>query len=145
MKTIEELKNEWNVDCVIDELKLQEVISSTPVIHAKYLGELVQYKLRLAKLYNEQSEYKALRTRYYRGELSKEELETHGWPQWQIKTIRGDIEPMILAEQQYQVLLTRESYYKAAIFFLESVIQEIRSRSFHCKNLIEWHKFRAGA
>lgn len=144
MLTLDELKLKWATDCVVDELNLAATISRTPILHSQYLDNLVQYKLKLTKIEHDQFEHKATRGKYYRGEMSKDELAAHGWTQWPYKTLKSDIEPLILAESDYQKLLARESYVRTAIYFLESVIQELKARSFHCKNLIEWMKFRAG-
>lgn len=145
MKTLDELKIDWANDCPIDEMNLQSAISNTPSLHSKYIDELVQYKLRLTKNENDQIEYKVLRSKYYRGEMSKDELAELGWQQWPYKTLKSDIENLIQAESEFQKLLSRESYIRTTIYFLESVLQEIRARSFHCKNLIEWLKYRAGS
>jgi len=145
MKTLDELKTDWAMECQIDDMNLQTSISNTPALHSKYLDELVQYKLRLTKIEHDQFEYRALRSKYYRGEMTKEELIENNWPQWQHRTVKSDIDNLILAESDFQKLLTRESYIKTTIYFLESVLQEIKARSFHCKNLIEWLKYRAGS
>lgn len=145
MRTLEILKAAWATDCQIDELNLQTAVSRTPILHSAYLDDLVQYKLRLTKIEHDQFEYKARRSRYYRGEMTKEELLELGWPQWQHRTLKADIEALIYAESDFQKLMARESYIRTSIYFLESVLQEIRARSFHCKNLIEWLKYRAGA
>jgi hypothetical protein len=77
--------------------------------------------------------------------MTREELASFGWDQWQYKTLRGDVDGLIDAEPDFQKLVTREAYVKTVIYFLESVLQEIKARSFHVKNLIEWSRFRAGA
>ena len=64
----------WEADCVIDDNYLGEQATSSPKLHAKYLRLLVNAKLKHTKM---KSEYNILRKnkfRYYRGELSREEL-----------------------------------------------------------------------
>jgi len=80
---INELQDMWEADCVIDDNYLGEQATSSPKLHAKYLRLLVNAKLKHTKM---KSDYNILRKnkfRYYRGELSREELTELGWPQWQ--------------------------------------------------------------
>lgn len=141
---LEELKAAWEVDCHIDELHIDTASAQTPHLHAKYLNELIQYKLKLAKTQLELLAMRALKTRYYKGELTKEELEENGWQQWQYRTLKSEIDGLLEADSDVQTQLGREAYIKTIVFFLESVLSELRSRSFHCKNILEWVRFRAG-
>jgi hypothetical protein len=77
--------------------------------------------------------------------MTKQELDDNGWSQWQYKTLRSEIDNLIQSDQEYQLLVTREAYIKTAIYMLESILSEIKSRSFTIKNALEWQRFRAGA
>ncbi len=143
--TLDELKHEWETDSSIDTNDLTNSAARSPNLHAKYLGELINYRLKITKLQNSIIEYKVARAKYFRGEMTKAELEFHGWEQWNLRTLKSDIEGLIEADSEYQKLIVREAYVKTVIYFLESVLSEIKSRSFHIKNIIEWQKFRAGA
>jgi len=46
---IEEIQELWDVDCQIDSNHLGEQATDTPKLHAKYIRELIQYKLKLVK------------------------------------------------------------------------------------------------
>lgn len=143
--TLDEMRAAWQTDCEIDQNDLGKSAAIGPNLHSKYLDELIQYKLRLTKLHNEMLEYRVKRTKYYRGEMTREELKEAGWDQWQYKTLRSEIETLIESDGEYQKLSTREQYIKTCIFALESILAEIRSRSFNIKNILEWHKWRSGA
>ena len=143
--TLDELRNEWAIDCSIDQNDLGKAAAISPNLHAKYLDELIQYKLKLTKLHNDMIEYRVKRTKYYRGEMTREELKEAGWDQWQYKTLKSEVDTLIDADAEYMKLSTREQYVKAVIFFLESIMSAIKSRQFDIKNIIEWSKFRAGA
>ncbi len=143
--TLDELKQAWSEDCVIDTQDLSTASAISPNLHAKYLGELINYRLKLTKIKNDINEYRALRGKYYRGEMTKDELQENGWDQWHLRTLKSEVDSLIDADKRYIELNTREEYIKTVIFFLESIMYEIRSRSFHVKNSLEWQKFRAGA
>lgn len=143
--TLDELRDAWALDCEIDREDLGKAAGISPNLHAKYLGELMTYRLRLTKIQNDMITYRTKRAKYYRGEMSKEELDENSWEQWQLRTLKGDIDGLIDSDPAYQLLMTREALCKTTIYFLESVLGEIRARSFHVKNIITWMQFRAGA
>jgi hypothetical protein len=58
--------------------------------------------------------------------------------------LKADIDNLIQADSDYQKLGMRVTYMKTMIYFLESVLGDIRSRGFTIKSAIEWQKFRAG-
>src|SRR5574343_360908 len=136
--TLDELRESWAVDCSIDTNDLRKSAAMSLNLHAKYLDELIQYRLRLTKIQNEMIEYRVKRAKYYRGEMTREELKEAGWDQWQYKTLKSEVDNLIDADSEYIKLSTREQYIKTIIYFLESVLQEIKARSFHIKNLVEW-------
>jgi hypothetical protein len=143
--TLEELKELWKIDCVIDDTNLGSAASSTPSLHCKYLSELINVKLRLSKIQLEIAQLRSLKGKYFRGELTTIELSELGWEQWQYRTLKSDIEGMIEADLDMQKLIAREQYVKTMIYFLESVMGEIKSRSFSIRASLDWQKFRSGA
>lgn len=142
--TLDELQNAWSKDCEIDDSKPDIASAKSPHLHSKYLNILIQYKLKLSKIQVELIDLRVKKSKYFRGELTREELKELGWEPWQFKTLKSEVEPLIDADSDVQKLYLRESYIKHAVYFLESVLSEIKSRSFHCKNIIEWNRFRAG-
>lgn len=143
--TLDELRESWAIDCSIDQNDLGKAGAISPNLHSKYLDELIQYKLRLTKLQNEMIELRIKKAKYFRGEMTREELKEAGWEQWQYKSLRSDIDNLIDGDSDYQKLYTREQYVKTIIYFLESVMSEIKARSFHVRTIMDWQKFRAGA
>lgn len=127
---IDELQAAWAIDCKIENLDLGAECARTPLLHSKYLNELIAYRLRITKLHNDMITYRTKRTKYYRGEMTKQELDDNGWSQWQYKTLRSEVDNLIESDPEFQTMIARESYIKTAIFMLESILGEIKSRSF---------------
>ena len=142
--TLDELQQAWAVDCVIDEQNPDKASAKSPQLHSKYLNELISFKMKLNKIQLDMLELKNTKTRYFRGEMTREELNERGWVQWQYKTLKSEIESLLDGDSDMQKLYAREAYVKTAIYFLESVIGEIRSRSFHTRVIVDFSKFRAG-
>jgi hypothetical protein len=142
--TLEELKLSWAKDCIIEE-DLGAAAIRTPMLHSKYIDEVVTAKMKLTKLQHEIAILKAAKSKYFRGEMSKEELDERGWTQWQYRTLKADIQDHLEADVDLQKLFAREDYMKTMIYFLDSVINEIKSRNWSVRAAIDWVKFRAGA
>ena len=142
--TLDELQKAWEEDCVIDDQNPDKASARSPHLHSKYINELIAYKMKLNAIQLSMIELRNVKTKYFRGEMTREELQERGWEQWQYKTLKSEIESLLDADPEIQKLFAREAYVKTAIYFLESVLGEIRTRSFHCKNIITWMQFRSG-
>lgn len=143
--TLDDIQAEWDKDCQIDDNYLGENSTATPKLHAKYIRLLVNARLKLTKL---QSEYNILRKnkfRYYRGELSREELNELGWPQWQgIKPLKNEMDEFLTGDDDLNKIKMRIDYIEIMIYTLESIMGQIKSREWQIKNGITWKQFLAG-
>jgi hypothetical protein len=142
---IEQLQEAWDVDCQIDDNYLGENSTTTPKLHAKYLKMLVTVKLKHTKY---QSDYNLLRKnkfRYYRGELSRDELNDLQWQQWQgVKPLKNEMDEFLTGDEELNAMRTRIDYLETMIYFLESVLSQIKARDWQIKTAVEWKKFLAG-
>ncbi len=82
MATLNELQDMWAEDCKIDELDLGSESTNTPNLHAKYVTHLSNFKLQLRKAQADLARLERVKSEYFRGELSKEELDQLGWEPW---------------------------------------------------------------
>ena len=141
---LDELRTEWEKDCQLNEDNLSGEAIKIPMLHSKYLNELIQYKLKHSKLIMDIAGLRAVKGRYFRGELTTDELKERGWEQWQYRTLKADIEGLIEADADIQLIVAREQYIKTIVYFIESCMSEIKNRNFAIKSAIDWIKFRAG-
>ena len=142
---LEQMQEMWDADCQIDDNYLGEQSTATPKLHAKYVKLLVNIKLKHTKL---QSDYNMLRKakfRYYRGELSRDELEALGLPQWQgIKPLKNEMDEFLTGDTELNTMRVKIDYLETMIYFLESVLGQIKARDWQIKTAVEWKKFLAG-
>ena len=142
---IEQLQEAWDTDCQIDDNYLGETTTATPKLHAQYLKLLVNVKLKHTKL---QSDYNLLRKnkfRLYRGELSRDELTDLGWDQWQgVKPLKNEMDEFLSGDTELNTLRVKIDYLETMIYFLESVLGQIKARDWQIKTAVEWKKFLAG-
>jgi hypothetical protein len=142
---IEEIQTHWEKDCQIDDNHLGEASVETAKLHSKYIKLMINVKLRLTKA---RADYNLLRKnkfRYYRGELSREELEQLSWTQWQgVKPLKNEMDEFISGDSDLVNLNTKIEYLEAMGYLLESILNQIKARDWQLKNAVEWKKFLAG-
>ena len=135
----------WDADAEIDDNYLGEQSTNTPKLHAKYVKVLVQVKLKHTKL---QSDYNLLRKskfRYFRGEMSRDELKENNWDQWQgVKPLKNEMDEFLTGDEDLNSLEVKLKYLDTMIYLLESILQQIKARDWQIKTAVEWKKFLAG-
>ena len=142
---IEEIQNMWETDCHIDDNHLGEQATQTPKLHSKYIKELINYKLKLTKLRSDYNTLRKSKFRYFRGEMSRDELKEVGWDQWQgVKPLKNEMDEFLSGDTDLNTINTRIEYLETGIYLLESILNQIKSRDWEIKSHIEWKRFLAG-
>lgn len=135
----------WEQDAEIDGNHLDASSIESAKLHAKYIKLLVNAKLRKTKLGIEYAELRKHKFRYYRGELTKQELQDLGWEQWQYnKPLKSDMDEFLRGDNDLNTIQTRIEYMDTMIYALESILQQIKGRDWQIRNSIEYKKFLAG-
>lgn len=143
---LEELKSMWESDSKISESNISSESLRIPQLHSKYLNMLVDCKAKLMKREYDLHVLIRLKTRYYNGELTKDELTETGWDQWQYnKPLKSELGAILDADQDIFQRKAKIEYLKIMVFFLDSVMVSMKGRSFDIKNAIEWSKYLAGS
>jgi hypothetical protein len=142
---IEQLQEQWDKDCSIDENFLGEYATATPKLHAKYLKLLVGVKLKHTKYSSDYNILRKNKFRYYRGELSRDELTDLGWQQWQgVKPLKNEMDEFLQGDTELNTMKVKIDYLETMIYFLESVLTQIKARDWQIKTHVEWKRFLAG-
>ena len=142
---IEQIQDMWEADAEIDDNYLGEHATKTPKLHAKYVKLLVGVKLKHTKLSSDYNMLRKAKFRYYRGELSREELTDLGWAQWQgVKPLKNEMDEFLQGDTELNTLRVKIDYLETMIYLLESILSQIKARDWQLKSAIEWKKFLAG-
>lgn len=142
---LDEILDMWEVDSSIDDNHLGEASTTTPKLHAKYIKLLVQAKLRQTKLNIDFNSLRKTKFRYYRGELSREELTVLKWDQWQYnKPLKAEMDEFLKGDDDLSTIQTRIDYINTTVYALESIMTQIKARDFQLSNGIKWKTFLAG-
>ena len=142
---IDEIQDMWEQDCQIDDNYLGEAATTTPKYHSKYIKLLIDAKLKLSKYNSDYNQLRKTKFRYYRGEMSRQELTDLQWDQWQgVKPLKNEMDEILTGDPELNNIQMKIEYLNSMIYLLESILGQIRSRDFQIKNGIEWKKFLAG-
>jgi len=135
----------WADDCKINETNLGHESARTPLLHSKYLNFLTSTRLNLRKAESEYLNCRRLKYRYYRGELTQDELIEEGWSQWQgNKPLKNEMDEFLQVDSDLIILEDKVEYFKTVMYQLEQIIRSLNSRTWDIKNSIEWTKFTNG-
>jgi len=145
MITLKELQDMWAVDCKIDELNLGSESTKIPELHSKYLTHMSNVRLQLRKSEASLLKLRRIKVQYFRGELSKQELDALGWEQWLgPKMLKQDMNDTLDSDDDIIEQTNKVEYIRTIADFLERVMRYLNSRTWDIKNSIEWTKFTNG-
>ena len=145
MTTLDEITALWDVDSTIDSNHLDDESVKTAKLHAKYISLLMNTKLRYSKTKVDVNTLRKNKFRYYRGELSKQELTELGWEQWQFtKPLKNEMDEFLKGDSDITSMDLKLEYLTASIYLLESILKSIADRTWSIRNCISYKTFLAG-
>jgi len=142
---LDEILIMWEADSAIDDNHLGEASTATAKLHSKYLRLLIDAKLKKTKLDIDYNSLRKTKFRFYRGELSREELKELGWEPWQYnKPLKAEMDEFLKGDEDLSQIQSRLDYIDIMIQAIESIMQQIKQRDFQLSNGIKWKAFLAG-
>lgn len=142
---LSEIQDMWSKDCKVNELDLGKASLQTAELHAKYLNLLTNTKLQLRKAEADYYRMRRDKAKYFRGEMTRDELEERNWEQYQgLKPLKNDMEDRINCDEDIIRSMDKVEYVKSMLYQLEQIIRSLNSRTWDIKNAIEWTKFTNG-
>ena len=137
----------WSDDCRINNNKLYESSSQSPVLHAKYLRLLSEAKLTLKKTERDQKILLKDKWLYYNGKMDQKQLDSKGWnpdPFDGLKVMKGEMEHYYNSDPEIQKSEEKVEYWKTLISTLQEIVDNVKWRHQTIGNIIRWKQFEAG-
>jgi glycosidase len=142
---IEDVSAMWAEDCHINRNDLTVETLRTANLHQKYLDLLMRCKNKLIKYSSDFMAMRELKTRYYNGELSQEELYEHNLKQYQgLKPLKSAMVEKLDGDADLLQIKMKVQYVENMVYMLESILSQIKGRDWQIKNHIDLIKFQAG-
>ena len=141
---IQDIYESWEQDSVFERDQLSEESIKIPQLHSKYMKILSQERMKGKAVTHVYKQLYKIKHEYYRGDLDMETLQAYGWEPFNLKVLRQDLEMYI--DQDDDIIDARQKMeiQKEKVSLVEGIIQQINTRGFQIKNVIDWEKFKAG-
>jgi len=144
MIKLDEIEQEWNQDCLINPVELDQASLDSPKLHSKYIRYYNKVRLHILSLEDKLADEMKIKNLYYSGRMSKEEYEESGLEPFPLKILKTDIKFYLESDPSIKKIKNRIEYYKIFLDCIKSIIDQINRRSFEIKNIIEYRKFTSG-
>ena len=145
METLDQILKQWDLDSVIDSTEPGKELLKIPKLHNNYLKILVKHRLAIKRVNFEYARLRRVKEEYYSGTISEEELTENGWEPFllNVKTKQG-IDKYLESDEQLIKLLEKKIYHDEAISVCESILQEVKNRTWEIRSYIDWERFIGG-
>jgi hypothetical protein len=143
MENLEHILKWWESDAVIDQTEPSKELIKIPTLHSKYLTELTKHKIASKKAHFDYLRMRKIKWEYYTGKTTKDELEEYGWEPFQF-TLKSDITTYLEADKDLIRLLEKKVYHEEVISVIESIMSELKQRTWQLRDFISWEKFING-
>jgi hypothetical protein len=147
MKTpvnIDDLMKEWSQDKVIDATSMEKELLKISHLHGKYLNVMSFHRHLLRKMEIDYKNMKGLREDYYHGRLTQDELETHGWEQWQTRLSNPEIARKLDTDTELNKMLLKRVAHEEIVFYCENVLKSLHNRTWDLGNFVKYQQLTSG-
>ena len=145
---LDTILKQWQTDCEIPKMHLDDASRNTPILHAKYMELLAKAKLTSKRLEFEQKTLLKQKWLYYNGKMDEETLKDLGWnpdPFDGLRVLKGEMDNYYDADPEIQKSEEKIQYYKTIIDTLVNIIDTIKWRHQTIRNIIDWKRFESGS
>ena len=143
MENLEQILKYWETDSIMDQTEPSKELLRIPILHSKYLNILTKHKIASKKAHFDYLRMRKVKWEYFTGKMSKEELDEYGWEPFQF-ALKSDINTYLEADGDLIKLLEKKVYHEEAISVIESIMSELKQRTWQLRDFISWEKFVNG-
>ena len=148
MMTLDNIMKMWAEDVKIDDLNLDEETVKSAKLHSKYLEIFSLAKLQLKKNEMELDKTRKDKWLYYNGKMTKEQIDERSWKydpfDGMSKPLKSDMDMYYKTDEDIIRINGKIEYQKAIVETLEEIMNNLRWRHTHIKNILDFKKFTSG-
>ena len=139
---LETLQEMWSTDSKLDEDQHDNDSLAIPQLHMKYMEFYNKFSLMKKEREIEMKRLVKEKWLYYKG---KAPAKVYKELPFDLKlTTKEEISMFIEADEDVQKLQYKIEYIDQVVYYLDSIMRQINSRTYHIKNAIEWKRFQSG-
>lgn len=138
---IDNLMSEWSNDSIIDSSSIEKETLKISSLHSKYLNIMSYHRHCVRKLETDYKILKDVKSDYYNGRLSYDELKERNWEPLQNKYTNREIEEKMQGDINLNKLLLKKVSHEEIVSYCEYVLKSLNSRTWDLKNYVEYLKY----
>ena len=143
MENLEQVLENWKRDSEIDQTEPGKELIRIPILHNKYLTILTKHKIATKKAHFDYLRMRKIKWEYYTGKMSQEQLEEYGWEPFQF-TLKAEVATYLDSDTDLIKLQEKKVYHEEVVSALESIMGELKQRTWQIRDFIQWEKFIGG-
>jgi hypothetical protein len=143
MENLEQVLKYWEKDAEMDQTEPGKELIRIPTLHNKYLSILTKHKIASKKAHFDYLRMRKIKIEYYSGRMDQEDLNKHGWQPFQF-VLKSDINAYLEGDDDLIKLLEKKVYHEETVSVLESIMSELKQRTWQLRDFISWEKFIGG-
>jgi hypothetical protein len=143
MENLEQILKYWEKDAEIDQTEPGKELIKIPTLHNKYLSILTKHKIASKKAHFDYLRGRKLKIDYYSGRMSQDELKEHGWEPFQF-VLKSDISAYLEGDGDLIKMLEKKVYHEECVSVVESIMNELKQRTWQLRSFIDYEKFIGG-
>ena len=143
MENLEQILKYWETDSIMDQTEPSKELLRIPLLHSKYLNILTKHKIASKKANFDYLRMRKVKWEYYTGKMSQEELKEYGWEPFQF-VLKSDMSTYMEADKDLIKLLEKKVYHDECVSVIESIMSELKQRTWQLRDFISWEKFVNG-
>jgi len=142
---IEELLQQWEDDCIIDNDEPGIELIKIPKIHSKYLKILVKHKLILKKCNDELAIERKTKYNYYSGHYNTDKamLTKLGLEPFKF-LLKSDVSTYVDTDQAIIAIKDKVAYHEEMVAICTSIMATLKNRTWELKGYMDWERFKNG-
>ena len=138
--TLEALMKEWASDTSIDKDAMEKETLKISHLHSKYLNVRVHHNILLRRMETDYKLLRGLREEYFHGRLSKEELDEHGWEQFQIDLSNPAVARKLDTDTELNKMLLKRIAHEEIVSYCDMVLKSLHNRTWDLGNFIKYQQ-----
>jgi hypothetical protein len=143
---LKDLQQNWLDDSTIDQTKLNDEAARSISLHAKYINILSTLKFQMLTAEKDYIRIRRIKTKYYNGEMTLDELKHYELDQWQAKKPTKTVMEELLQSDE-DLIDYRMKIEELTILrdYTESVVKTLNSRVYAVRDIINYLQWSQGS
>jgi hypothetical protein len=143
MENLEQVLKYWEKDAEMDQTEPGKELIKIPTLHNKYLSILTKHKIASKKAHFDYLRMRKIKIEYFSGRMDQEELDARGWQPFQF-VLKSDVNAYLEGDDDLIKLLEKKVYHEECVSVIESIMNELKQRTWQLRDFISWEKFIGG-